>query len=58
MRQPYKIRRDAYVLPSDLTIPGVGQQPVNGFLFRDGEPILVDTGMPIDRPEFLDALWG
>jgi flavorubredoxin len=58
MRQPYKLRLDAYVLPSDLPIPDVGQQPVNGFLFRDGEPILVDTGMPIDRPEFLDALWG
>jgi flavorubredoxin len=58
MRQPYKIRPDAYVLPSDLPIPGVGQQPVNGFLFCDGEPILVDTGMPIDRREFLDALWG
>jgi glyoxylase-like metal-dependent hydrolase (beta-lactamase superfamily II) len=58
MRQTYKIGRDAYVLPSDLPIPGVGQQPVNAFLFRDSEPILVDTGMPIDRLEFLEALWG
>lgn len=58
MRPPYQFRRDAYVLPSDLPIPGVGQQPVNGFLFRDGQPILVDTGMPVDRHEFLDALWG
>jgi flavorubredoxin len=58
VRQPYKIRRNAYVLPSDLPIPAVGHQPVNGFLFCDSEPILVDAGMPIDRTAFLDALWG
>ena len=57
MHQSYEIRRDAYVLPSDLPIPGVGRQSVNAFLFRDAEPILIDTGMPFDRPEFLDALW-
>jgi flavorubredoxin len=57
VRTPYKIRNDAFVLPSDLPIPGVGLQPVNAFLFLDEEPILVDTGMPIDRQEFQRSLW-
>jgi flavorubredoxin len=57
VRTPYKIRSDAFVLPSDLPIPGVGLQPVNAFLFLDEEPILIDTGMPIDRGEFQRSLW-
>ncbi|MEI7030257.1 MBL fold metallo-hydrolase [Streptomyces pratensis] len=48
---------DIHVLPSALPIPGLGDQPVNAFLARAGQPMLVDTGMPIDRESFLEALW-
>ncbi|GLZ75941.1 hypothetical protein Afil01_07480 [Actinorhabdospora filicis] len=57
MRTPYKYRKDTYVLPSDLPIPGAGLQPVNAFLLRERHPILFDTGMPVDREDFLKALW-
>jgi flavorubredoxin len=57
VRPTYEFRPDAFVIPSDLPVPGVGRQPVNGFLLRGSEPILVDSGMPIDRPEFLYLLW-
>jgi glyoxylase-like metal-dependent hydrolase (beta-lactamase superfamily II) len=56
MRQSYRLGDDLHVLPSDLPIPGVGLQPVNAFLLRDGEPLLVDTGMPVDRAAFLEAV--
>ncbi|MFI9121947.1 MBL fold metallo-hydrolase [Streptomyces bikiniensis] len=29
---------------------------MNAFLLRSGQPVLVDTGMPVDREGFLDSL--
>ncbi|MFE3073388.1 MBL fold metallo-hydrolase [Streptomyces sp. NPDC059247] len=57
MKASYTAGPDIHVLPSALPIPGLGDQPVNGFLLRSGQPLLVDTGMPVDREGFTDALW-
>jgi flavorubredoxin len=57
MRATYTAGPDIHVLPSDLPIPGAGLQPVNAYLIRSTEPILVDAGMPVDRAAFQDALW-
>ncbi|MFE0641454.1 MBL fold metallo-hydrolase [Streptomyces sp. NPDC058877] len=57
MKTPYTAGPDIHVLPSALPIPGLGDQPVNAFLLRSGEPLLVDTGMPVDREGFLESLW-
>ncbi|MFF0557219.1 MBL fold metallo-hydrolase [Streptomyces sp. NPDC004266] len=57
MRTSYTAGPDIHVLPSALPIPGLGDQPVNAFLVRSGQPLLVDTGMPVDREGFLDSLW-
>ncbi|WP_432249536.1 MBL fold metallo-hydrolase [Streptomyces sanyensis] len=57
MKAPYTAGPDIHVLPSVLPIPGLGDQPVNAFLVRGAEPLLVDAGMPVDREEFLEALW-
>ncbi|MER5310474.1 MBL fold metallo-hydrolase [Streptomyces sp. NPDC002773] len=57
MRASYTAGPDIHVLPSALPIPGLGDQPVNAFLVRSGQPLLVDTGMPVDREDFLDSLW-
>jgi flavorubredoxin len=51
-----------FVLPSylrvpDVGAPGFGLLVVNSYLIRAAEPILIDTGMPIVRQEFLDSLW-
>ncbi|MFE7481057.1 MBL fold metallo-hydrolase [Streptomyces sp. NPDC057552] len=57
MKPSYTAGPDIQVLPSALPIPGLGDQPVNAFLIRDGQPLLIDTGMPVDREGFLAALW-
>ncbi|MFJ7129891.1 MBL fold metallo-hydrolase [Streptomyces sp. NPDC098101] len=57
MKASYTAGPDLHVLPSALPIPGLGDQPVNAFLLRSGQPVLVDTGMPVDREGFLDSLW-
>jgi flavorubredoxin len=57
MREAYAAARDVQVLPSQLPIPGTGLLPVNCYLVRGSEPVLVDTGMPIDAVDFADTLW-
>ena len=59
---PYKASDDTYVLPSylpipDVPVPGFGFLVVNSYLIMSQEPVLVDTGMPVTKQEFLDALW-
>ena len=57
MLDPYLAAPDIHVLPSELRIPDVGLQPVNAYLVRSAEPMLVDTGMPVDRVAFQEQLW-
>jgi flavorubredoxin len=42
---PQRIGRDWSILPSWLPVPGLGALPVNAFLLRGPEPMLVDTGL-------------
>lgn len=44
-------------LGDSAEIPGLGILPVNAFVLHAQEPMLVDTGMPTSRAEFLSALW-
>jgi flavorubredoxin len=44
------------VLPAHFPIPGAGFLPVNAFVIKAKEPVLVDTGMGIDSEEFMKAL--
>jgi len=39
-----------------MEIPGLGVLPVNAFLLRGTQPLLVDTGLPQSREEFLTTL--
>lgn len=48
---------DVLVLADSTEIPGLGHLPVNAFLLRAEQPVLVDTGMPGQREELLDLLW-
>ncbi len=56
MQQPLQISDSICVLPSSVTIPGLGLLPVNAFVLKSTEPVLIDTGLPADADEFLDAL--
>lgn len=47
---------DTISLTSYAPLPGLGVLPVNAFVIKAAEPVLVDTGMAALRAPFLDAL--
>jgi glyoxylase-like metal-dependent hydrolase (beta-lactamase superfamily II) len=48
---------DVVALADVLPIPGLGFLPVNAYLVRAEQPLLVDSGLPGSRTNFLQALW-
>lgn len=56
MDQPYQAAPDVYVLPTHLSIPGAGNLIINSYVLRSQEPVLVDTGLGIDSPDFVAAV--
>jgi flavorubredoxin len=47
---------DTHLLTSYVPLPGLGVLPVNAFLIRAREPVLVDTGLAALRDDFMPAL--
>jgi flavorubredoxin len=45
---PYNVAPDIDVLSMYFPIPGLGQLPINAFVLKGREPLLVDTGAPLD----------
>ena len=56
MDAPYQASPDVHVLPTNVTLPGIGVLPVNGYVLLAEEPVLIDTGMASDGEDFVDAL--
>lgn len=56
MFKPYRVAPDIDVLPSYFPIPGLGILPINAFVLRAAEPVLVDAGMVLMSEEFLSQL--
>jgi flavorubredoxin len=56
MMNSYKATSDIEVLTSDFPIPGYGLVPINAFVLKGSEPILVDTGAAVQSGEFMPAL--
>jgi flavorubredoxin len=56
MDKPHQVMQDIEVIPAHFPIPGMGFLPVNAFVIKASEPVLVDTGMGIESEEFLKAL--
>jgi len=52
----YQAMPDIEVFPAHFPVPGAGFLPVNAFLIKAQEPVLVDTGIGIDSDEFMKAL--
>ena len=52
----YKATPDIEVITSNFPIPGFGQVPVNAFVLKGTEPILVDTGAVVESPDFMSTL--
>ena len=48
---------DVVALSDAAPIPGLGFLPVNAYVLHADQPVLVDTGLPASRADFLEALW-
>jgi glyoxylase-like metal-dependent hydrolase (beta-lactamase superfamily II) len=53
---PVQVLKDVYMLPSYCPIPNMGVLPMNAFLIRGEQPILIDTGSGPLATEFVDSL--
>jgi len=53
MFEPYAAAPEIDVLPSYFPIPGYGILPINAFVLKAAEPVLVDTGQVLLSEEFL-----
>lgn len=58
MFKPYRGAPDVEVLPSYFPIPGLGILPINAFVLRAAQPVLVDTGLGLLGDEFMATLRG
>jgi len=56
MFEPDRVVPDIDVLPSYFPIPGFGILPINAFLVRSTEPVLVDAGLVLLRDDFMERL--
>jgi glyoxylase-like metal-dependent hydrolase (beta-lactamase superfamily II) len=51
----YQGAEDVHVLPTSLSLPGMGVLPVNAFLLMAEEPVLIDSGVGLDADDFIAA---
>lgn len=56
MVNSYKAAPDIEVLTSNFPIPGYGLVPINAFVIKGSEPVLVDTGAGVESEGFMSAL--
>jgi flavorubredoxin len=56
MFEPRSVAADTESLSSYLPVPGFGVLPINAFLIRATQPVLIDTGIAALRNEFLQNL--
>src|SRR5687767_11501274 len=56
MESARKLTADISVLPSYFPVPGFALVPVNAYVLKAQEPMLVDTGLHADTGEFITQL--
>ncbi|HYW90027.1 MAG TPA: MBL fold metallo-hydrolase, partial [Chloroflexota bacterium] len=56
MQEARTVLPDIHILPSFLPAPGIGNIPVNAFVLKSEQPVLVDTGMHQDHAQFMAEL--
>jgi len=56
MDKPYQVVPGIDILPTHFPVHGVGFLPVNAFVIKSKEPVLVDTGLGVESDEFMAAL--
>jgi len=55
--RPYQVGDETFVVPWLLEAPPVGLFCMNSLVIRGAQPMIVDTGSPANRQEWLDNLW-
>ena len=56
MEAAYKVSEDIYALPTFFPVPTLGVLPINAFVLRAREPVLIDTGLIPETDAFMDTL--
>jgi len=56
MDAPFDVTPEISVLPAHFPIPGFGLLPINAFVLKAAEPVLVDAGLGIHNEAFMKAL--
>ncbi|MEJ2649093.1 MAG: MBL fold metallo-hydrolase [Sedimentisphaerales bacterium] len=56
MFEPYNVEPDIDVLPSYFPVPGYDLLPINAFVLKASQPVLVDSGMMCLNKEFMEKL--
>jgi flavorubredoxin len=56
MEPARKVTDEISIIPSYFPIPGFGLIPVNAFVLKAQQPVLVDTGLNMERDEFMTNL--
>ncbi len=54
--ETYKAATDIEVITSNFPLPGFGFVPINAFVIKGAQPILVDTGAGVESAEFMKVL--
>ena len=56
METARRVTDEIDILPSYFEVPGFGLIPVNAYVLKAQEPVLIDTGLHQDRDQFMAAL--
>jgi flavorubredoxin len=56
MERSYSPAEGIHVLPTYVPIPGYGMLPINAFVLKAKEPVLVDCSLTSEQDEFMTAL--
>lgn len=54
MEDTIKVAEDTWLLPTPFPFPGLGIFYVNTLVIKGAEPVLVDTGAPVFRQQYLE----
>jgi len=54
--EPRCVARDTYLIGAWVPIPTLGALPLNAFVIKAAQPVLVDTGMAAMREHFLESI--
>jgi len=56
MEPARRVTADIDILPTFFPAPGLGFVPINAYVLKSAQPVLVDTGVPMEHDAFIAAL--